>query len=66
VGGIPKSEIRNPKFLPQVASNEDPRHNIPMTDTARAVILLSGGLDSTTVLAIARSEDLECHCLTVD
>jgi 7-cyano-7-deazaguanine synthase len=37
-----------------------------MTDTARAVILLSGGLDSTTVLAIARSEDLECHCLTVD
>jgi 7-cyano-7-deazaguanine synthase len=37
-----------------------------MTDTARAVILLSGGLDSTTVLAIARSEGLECHCLTVD
>ena len=33
---------------------------------SRAVILLSGGLDSTTVLAIARSEDLECHCLTVD
>jgi 7-cyano-7-deazaguanine synthase len=37
-----------------------------MTDNARAVILLSGGLDSTTVLAIARSEGLECHCLTVD
>ena len=33
---------------------------------SRAVILLSGGLDSTTVLAIARSEGLECHCLTVD
>jgi queuosine biosynthesis protein QueC len=32
----------------------------------RAVVLLSGGLDSTTVLAIARSEGLECHCLTVD
>jgi 7-cyano-7-deazaguanine synthase len=28
--------------------------------------LLSGGLDSTTVLAIARAEGLECHCLTVD
>jgi 7-cyano-7-deazaguanine synthase len=32
----------------------------------RAVVLLSGGLDSTTVLAIARSESLECYCLTVD
>jgi 7-cyano-7-deazaguanine synthase len=31
-----------------------------------AALLLSGGLDSTTVLAIARSEGLECHCLTVD
>jgi 7-cyano-7-deazaguanine synthase len=29
-------------------------------------VLLSGGLDSTTVLAIARDEGLECHCLTVD
>ncbi len=37
-----------------------------MTDTVRAVVLLSGGLDSTTVLAIARAEGLECHCLTVD
>jgi 7-cyano-7-deazaguanine synthase len=32
----------------------------------RAAVLLSGGLDSTTVLAIARSEGLECHCLTID
>lgn len=36
-----------------------------MTDS-RAVVLLSGGLDSTTVLAIARAGGLECHCLTVD
>ncbi len=34
--------------------------------TRRAVVLLSGGLDSATVLAIARSEGCECHCLTVD
>ena len=32
----------------------------------KAVVLLSGGMDSATVLAIARSEGQECHCLTVD
>jgi len=36
-----------------------------MTES-RAAVLLSGGLDSATVLAIAQSEGLECHCLTVD
>ena len=32
----------------------------------RAVILLSGGLDSTTVLAIARNADYDCYALTLD
>ena len=32
----------------------------------KAVVLLSGGMDSATVLAIAKSERHECHCLTVD
>jgi 7-cyano-7-deazaguanine synthase len=31
-----------------------------------AVVLLSGGLDSATALAIARSEGLQCHALSVD
>ncbi len=32
----------------------------------RAVVLLSGGLDSTTCLAVARSEGFDTHALSVD
>jgi 7-cyano-7-deazaguanine synthase len=32
----------------------------------RAVVLLSGGLDSSTCLAVARAEGFEAHCLSVD
>jgi len=37
-----------------------------MRDSARAIVLLSGGLDSATVLAIARSKNYQCYALSVE
>jgi 7-cyano-7-deazaguanine synthase len=37
-----------------------------MSDPKRAIVLLSGGLDSATVLAIARSTGYECYALSVE
>lgn len=34
--------------------------------TRRAVVLLSGGLDSATTLALARADGFDCHALSVD
>ncbi len=38
----------------------------PETQERDAVVLLSGGLDSTTVLAVARRDGYRCHALSFD
>lgn len=35
-------------------------------ETKKAVVLLSGGLDSATVLTVARSHGYQCYCLSLD
>jgi NH3-dependent NAD+ synthetase len=35
-------------------------------DGRRAVVLLSGGLDSTTAMAVARADGYACYALTID
>ena len=37
-----------------------------MKEARRAICLLSGGLDSTTCLAIAKQDGFECFCLSFD
>jgi len=33
---------------------------------SKAIILLSGGLDSTTVLALAKEQEFDCYALSFD
>jgi 7-cyano-7-deazaguanine synthase len=40
-------------------------HASSTAQAKRAVVLLSGGLDSSTVLAIARAREFECYALSV-
>ena len=44
----------------------DALEEVAVKDNEPAVVLLSGGLDSTTVLAIARAEGYQCFALSFD
>lgn len=44
----------------------EPETRFDRRSADRAVVLLSGGLDSATTLAIARQQGLECYALSVD
>ncbi len=49
----------------QTAADSDPGR-IQVEERAATVVLLSGGLDSATALAMTQAQGFDCHALTID
>src|SRR5262245_38561824 len=62
--GPPARSLPDP--APQISVGRGAWEMTKQMSARRAVVLLSGGLDSATTLAIARSQGFECHALSVD
>ena len=64
-GGTNSERATESIDLPLVMSKESAQNGAPRAGTP-AVVLLSGGLDSTTVLAIAMDLGYDCHTISFD
>ncbi|BAY94037.1 adenosine nucleotide-binding protein [Tolypothrix sp. PCC 7601] len=58
--------MRSPTGVQRLKQSDLAIENLKIKSTMKAVILLSGGLDSSTILYQAKADGYECHALSFD